>query len=262
MECNLNHRPVYYEICGEGRPLLVIPGIPSDHRIIQSWLEPIFEALPGWQRIYFDLPGTGKTPGEGITHIDQVLDVVCDFIEFILPGQTFPIVGLSVGGYLARGVAHRKPARVGGLCLIVPWLSENAEVPEPVTLIHDPAAMAQLSPDDAEKLNGLSVIQSQEIVDWYRQVVIPARESPQHATIDEKTFSFQPDPFQKPALILMGRQDAHVGYREGWNILEQYPRATFTVLDQAGHALGVERPGLFRALVCEWLERVGGNNKA
>ncbi len=63
-------------------------------------------------------------------------------------------------------------------------------------------------------------------------------------------------PFEKLALILMGRQDSHVSYQDCWNVLESYPRATFAVLDRSGHALGVEQKGLFQVLMTEWLDRV------
>jgi len=41
-----------------------------------------------------------------------------------------------------------------------------------------------------------------------------------------------------------------------WDILENYPRATFVVLDRAGHMLYIEQENLFNALVNEWLDRV------
>jgi len=262
MECQLGNRTVYYKIIGEGKPLLTISGIPSDHHIVESWLEPIFEKRPGWQRIYFDLPGTGQTSGEGITTIDQVLDIVCEFIDALLPSQHFTLLGLSAGGYLARGVVAQKADFVDGLCLLVPWLSEDDddELPEPTTIFKDLNAMAQLSPDDAEKLAGLAVVQSQKVVDWYRDVVIKARQGVNKSQIEQRTYSGRSDaalhPFEKPTLILTGRQDTHVGYKDAWNILEEYPRATFAILDRAGHALGVEQETLFQALINEWLDRV------
>lgn len=262
MECQLDNLRVHYESFGQGKPFITISGIPGDHRIIKSWMEPIFQKRSGWQRIYFDLPGTGQTPGEGITTIDQVLDVVSDFIDTVIPGQRFTLLGLSAGGYLARGVVARKADLIAGLCLLVPWLSEHEdqELPSPVTLFKDSEALAQLSPDDAARLEGLAVVQNQKIVDWYRKVGMAARRGSNKAVIEERTYSFDlealTEPFEKPTLILMGRQDAHVGYRDGWGILGKYPRATFAVLDRAGHALGVEQEGLFQALVNEWLERV------
>jgi len=38
--------------------------------------------------------------------------------------------------------------------------------------------------------------------------------------------------------------------------LDNHPRATFAVLDRAGHGLGAEQESLFRTLVSEWLDRV------
>jgi pimeloyl-ACP methyl ester carboxylesterase len=63
-------------------------------------------------------------------------------------------------------------------------------------------------------------------------------------------------PYPCPTLLVTGRQDSTVGYVRAWELLEQYPRATFAVLDRAGHALPHEHPELLRALVTEWLQRV------
>jgi pimeloyl-ACP methyl ester carboxylesterase len=57
-------------------------------------------------------------------------------------------------------------------------------------------------------------------------------------------------------LVLAGRQDATAGHTGAWELVEQYPRATFVVLDRAGHALLHEQPTLTQALVVEWLARV------
>jgi pimeloyl-ACP methyl ester carboxylesterase len=120
--------------------------------------------------------------------------------------------------------------------------------------------MAQLTPQDAEKLEGLAVVQTQKIVDWYRDVVLPARQGISASALEQYTYTFDLDEgspvFEKPSLILMGRQDTHVGYQDGWGILDFFPRATLAILDRAGHALGVEQEGLFQALVHEWLDRV------
>lgn len=47
--------------------------------------------------------------------------------------------------------------------------------------------------------------------------------------------------FTKPALFLLGRQAASVGYKDTWKISDNYPRATFAVLDKAGHNLQLEQ---------------------
>ena len=57
-------------------------------------------------------------------------------------------------------------------------------------------------------------------------------------------------------LFLLGRQDSVVGYRDAWKIIENYPRATFAILDRAGHILQIEQEELFNSLTNDWLDRV------
>lgn len=56
--------------------------------------------------------------------------------------------------------------------------------------------------------------------------------------------------------ILTGRQDDSVGYLDQFGLLPRHPRASFAVLDVAGHNLQIEQPELFAALMREWLGRV------
>jgi pimeloyl-ACP methyl ester carboxylesterase len=91
-------------------------------------------------------------------------------------------------------------------------------------------------------------------------VVLSARQQGEGSPLEQFTFSFDLDNpasvFEKPTLILTGRQDTHVGYRDALTIIEHYPRATLAILERAGHALGVEQESLFRVLINEWLDRV------
>ncbi len=48
MKCHLANISVHYEVIGQGKPFITISSAPSDHRIILSWMEPIFNARPGW----------------------------------------------------------------------------------------------------------------------------------------------------------------------------------------------------------------------
>ena len=73
-------------------------------------------------------------------------------------------------------------------------------------------------------------------------------------------FSFDvdrlPAPFAGPTLMLTARQDHLCGYRDAWDLLDNYPRATFAVLDRAGHFVNIEQDVLCQALMREWLDRV------
>jgi pimeloyl-ACP methyl ester carboxylesterase len=107
MECIVRDVPIYYEAYGSGLPIIMIHGYTPDHRLMKGSMEPLFTQRSGWQRIYFDLPGMGRTPGkEHIKSTDDMLDVVVDFIDAVIPEQPFLVAGESYGGYLSRGVLN------------------------------------------------------------------------------------------------------------------------------------------------------------
>ncbi|MGD9147108.1 MAG: alpha/beta hydrolase [Anaerolineae bacterium] len=268
MECILENITVHYETFGQGRPIIMLHGWPIDHRHILSFLEPLFERREGWKRIYPDLPGMGNTPGKDwLTHQDQMLDITLEFIDQVAPGQRFVLAGTSYGGYLARGLVHRRAEMIDGLLLTVPLIRapENERtLPPHVTLVEDPVLLASLEPDEREVLLEMAVVQSRELLESIRADIFPAFETADHEFLsrlrENYAFSFDVDaltePFPGPALFLMGRQDATCGYRDAWEILENYPRGTFVVLDRAGHLLEAEQRDLTHVLVTEWLDRV------
>jgi len=267
MECQVRDITMYYEEAGAGRPLLALHGWPLDHRQMANWMEPLFVHRTGWRRIYLDLPGMGKTHGaDWISCQDQVLDLIIAFIDSVAPGERFVVAGHSYGGYLARGLVYAKGDGMDGVLLHAPVVHEEAakeDLPQHVVLHEDGDFLAALKPEE-QSLRELVVVQSMDLLAEFRQVVMPARAIADYAFLERLdqhfTFSFDvdalPAPFPAPALFLTGRQDSGTGYREAFDLLPNYPRATYAVLDRAGHPLGFEQKALFRALVGEWLDRV------
>lgn len=268
MECRLENITVSYEQFGEGRPLLLLHGMPLDHRHVVNDFEPLFRERTGWKRIYPDMPGMGKTPGpDWVTNQDQILDILLAFIDAVIPEQRFSLAGASYGAYMAQGVIYSRPHMVDGVLFLVPMVHmewEDRAVPSQVILVEDEALLSELEADNARKLRQLAVVQSRDLLEHFRKNLVPALDIADREFLgklgERFLFSFDvnnlPQPFEKPALFLTGRQDSFVGYRDSWNVLENYPRASFVVLDRAGHALGVEQKGLFGALAEDWLDRV------
>jgi pimeloyl-ACP methyl ester carboxylesterase len=268
MECRLENIAVHYEQFGEGRAVVLLHGWPIDHRHMVKDFEPLFEQRDGWKRIYPDMPGMGKTPGANwITNLDQMLDVLLEFLDAVIPGERFAVGGTSYGGYLAQGLIYRRSDEIDGACFMTPYMGvsqENSNLPTHVTLVEDESVLSELQAGEAEFFRGFAVVQSRELLESIRTDVVPAFEIADHeflAKIEEHVqFSFDvhllPKPFVKPVLFLLGRQDSVVGYADIWNVLDSYPRASYVVLDRAGHGMGVEQKGLFLALTQEWLDRV------
>lgn len=259
--------PVHYEERGSGTPIVMLHGRDADHRQMVTEMEPLFTERSGWRRLYPDLPGMGRTPGaEWITHQDHVLGIVRGFVDVVAPEQRLVVAGASYGGYLALGLLHHLQPRVDGIALIVPAIErirEERRLPPSQVLVEDVAFLEALTPD--ESVMGSSfVVQSRDALDALRGYVMPGYEAADHGFLERlfrsRAFSFDARrleaAFSAPALVLTGRQDSVVGYQDAWPILEHFPRATFAVLDRAGHALGIEQRSLFRALVGEWLDRV------
>lgn len=269
MECKLDKITVNYKICGEGRPLLMIHGYYPDHRLMEGCMEPIFAQRSGWQRIYIDLPGMGETKGESwINNSDDMLKVVAGFVEKVIPKRHFSVAGESYGGYLAQGLTAIKGEQIDGMVLICPVVvADNSKrnLPKHHILVNDPELMASLTKEAADEFGSMAVVQNQWNWVRYRDEIIPGLMTADKMflqRIQNHGYEFsmnilkQMKPFYKPVLILTGRQDSSVGYRDAWNIVENYPRGTYTVLDMAGHNLQIEQETLFNALVSDWLNRI------
>lgn len=260
--------PVAYEVHGEGMPILLVHGWSADRDYMLADLEPVFGEHPGWRRIYLDLPGHGETPApEWLSTEDQLLAIVRGFIEGLLPDGTLAIAGSSYGGRLAVGLVRLIPERLAGAGLLVPAISAPDGSLDPVdvcVLFEDPLVFEDLAPDE-EWMPDTLVVHERWMVDELRAHDMPAYRRADYAFLARLEANLQATgvagrpgpPFERPSLILAGRQDSTVGYRTAWSLLDEFPRATYAVLDMAGHQLGrLERPGLFRALVGDWLERM------
>ena len=260
--------PISYEVRGEGRPILLIHGWSADRRYMLADLEPIFDAHPGWQRTYLDLPGHGATPApEWLSTQRQMLSIVTGFIEAVMPDTSFAVAGNSYGGYLTLALVRSMPARLRGVALLVPDVPAadgTRDTPDPVTLVEDRSVFTDLAPDEQWIPDAL-VAHEQRMLDEIRAHDMPAYRAADYTFLERLEANYvltgaaaRPGtPFERPSLILTGRQDARVGYRGAWSLGDEFPRATYAVLDMAGHHVGrIERPALFRALVEDWLERM------
>ncbi|UYN95483.1 MAG: alpha/beta hydrolase [Enhydrobacter sp.] len=244
-----------------------------DHKVEQADLEPIFEGRNGWRRIYFDLPGMGRSAAKASLRAqDDMLEAVLAFIDHVVPDGRFVLAGTSGGAYLARAVAVKRRARVAGLLLRMPAViadTTKRTLPPQQPLVRNSALMASLDPDERLRLAD-ALVQSPSYLEAFgrrrRTLVEPAIEAASPLVVEMRAdparygFSFDlpamEKTFSEPTLIITGRQDPVVGYRDAWDILESYPRASFVVLDRADHGWPIERPDLLAALVDDWLARI------
>jgi pimeloyl-ACP methyl ester carboxylesterase len=229
-----------------------------------------------YRRIYPDLPFMGESGDpDHIRNSDDMLRIVAAFIRQRVPEGPFLLAGESYGGYLARGLCREFGARVEGLLLLCPAIvARNAErdVPEHRPMRIEPGYAGSASPEEQAEFDSVAVIR--DAYTWQRAAteVMPAVRMARSEILESfkargYTFSFDElrniaeggtsfdVPFARPTLFVLGRQDASTGWKDALRLADRYPRATYAILDMAGHNAQIEQEGLLHTLTGEWLAR-------
>jgi pimeloyl-ACP methyl ester carboxylesterase len=236
---------MYYESFGDGRPIIFLPGWGGDNGEGRDIHEPVFAGRPGWRRIYVDPPGTGKSAADpSIEDQDGMLAAILMLVDELVGDERFAVAGTSAGALHGRGIVKRDPSRILGLLLRVPGIvvdRTKRALPTDEFLVRTP----EWQDKDRRYYDAVESIADLDFLDRIQA--------------DVSTYALSEDPaarFEGPTLIVTGRQDTITGYADAWSILDDYPRATYAVLDQQDHGLPVRRLTAYRALVDDWLDRV------
>ncbi|MFD9333743.1 alpha/beta fold hydrolase [Streptomyces sp. NPDC060028] len=136
MRAGLN---LYYEVTGEGDPLVLVHGSWNDHTSWQPAIEADFRA--SFRVVSYDRRGHGQSEagaGRGTRRQDE--DDLAALIEQLGPAPAH-VAGNSFGGIIALGLAARRPELLRSIMVHEPPL---------VSLVaDDPAAMRELAPTQA-----------------------------------------------------------------------------------------------------------------
>ncbi|MCF2139559.1 MAG: alpha/beta hydrolase [Candidatus Lokiarchaeota archaeon] len=271
MYLNIKGVDIYYEIHGNGIPILNLHGFPLDHRIMLGCMEPIFDENLNtkYKRIYFDFPGMGKsTSASWIKSTDDILQLTLDFISEIIHSESFIVVGESYGGYIAGGVVSRLRNRILGLLLICPMIIADfskRHLPKRTVLERDFDFYSKFPPKLQEEYDSILVIENERICTRYQQEIPDAMACANMELlnqIQQKAYGFSwnildiSDPFSFPTLFILGCQDDIVGYQDALEFSANFSRASVAILDKAGHYAQVEQQEIFEKLVIEWLNRI------
>ena len=260
---------LYYEIHGEGIPIIMLHGWGVDLNLMSGCMERFFEQYRyEFKRIYIDLPGMGNSnASKSIRKSDDILNVILAFIQEVISDRQFILVGESYGGYLARALLQRKSKQILGLLLICPLMYpgyRQGNIPKLKVLEKDNIFIESLSDKERSYFEYITIIQNRKVWERFKTDIYDALIKNENShflnNVLDGAFSYDIDklekPFDKPGLIMVGKQDTEVGYIDQFKLLEKYPRTSFAVLDKAGHNLQIEQVELFNSLVHEWLERL------
>jgi len=127
------------KVIGEGKPVLLIPGLMSDSRI---WQHTVSSLKSDYQLHLISLAGFAGTPaiaGEFLPQVQQDLLAYIEQQQLVKPA----VIGHSLGAFMAFALASNAPEQIGtvvavdGLPYIAPIFSRN-----PATQVADMQAQA------------------------------------------------------------------------------------------------------------------------
>ncbi|KAA0547356.1 alpha/beta hydrolase [Bacillus sp. BGMRC 2118] len=265
MEYSYNGNVLYYEKYGEGHPIVILHSMGNDHRSMKAWIEPIFEGAYGFERIYIDVPAHGKSIiNEQIQSTQDMVDLLLQFIETEVENSPFSLIGHSYGGYLAQGIMDVKLDQVSGICLLAPAIHvKNRSTSPKVVRERDEVLLSSMEPSIREAFETLFIYQNKKNYDLFLEEVQPGRELVDRNFLlsnwREKGYYLENEPFkdkfnlEHSALIILGKQDAICGYKDHFMFLDIFNHVTFTVIDEAGHLMTIEKREFVQQLVREWV---------
>ena len=112
---NINGVDIYYELHGQGDPLVLIAGYTCDHTFWNAMLDELAEKF---QVLIFDNRGIGQTKDNGTTFtLETVAEDTMALVRQL--GLIHPhILGQSMGGAIAQIIAKKYPEKINKLIIL------------------------------------------------------------------------------------------------------------------------------------------------
>ena len=262
--CSCNDIKLYYEVHGQGFPIIFISGLSGGH---WSWKEQVDFFRNDYQCIIFDNRGAGKSSKpQGPYNIEQMaLDTV--HLLYSLRIMEFCAVGISMGGMIAQELALLLPHRIRALVLCATHPGGDLHIPTSSDIYQRLISNEGLSQEEIVEKN-IPLLFSQytrknhpEILNLYRQGQKLIPEQPLHA------FQAQQEAIQgfdcckrlfnikTPTLVMTGQDDILIPPENSHLIAERIPQATVKEIPKAGHAIHIEQTQTFNQNIQSFLEQ-------
>jgi pimeloyl-ACP methyl ester carboxylesterase len=283
--------PVYVADFGGGGPvMLLVHGLGGAHL---NWMA-VAPALAADHHVFaLDLPGFGRSPLAGRrSTIAANVDMVSRVIARLAPGPVV-LMGNSMGGLLAVGVAARRPSLVYLLVLVDPavppprgtfpprldsvsrtfiatafmprWgarrLSRAVAKVGPDSLVRETMRLVSADPSRIEQtvLDAHIALEAERLAEssWHESFYAATRSLVAALVQKRRVFRWVQE-VAAPTLLLQGDRDRLVPVASARNIAMLRPDWEYHEFAGAGHVPMLEVPGEFVEVVGDWLTRQRG----
>ncbi len=257
---DINGAQIYYEVAGEGQPLVFIHAGVADRRM---WDDQIAFFSDRYRVIRYDLRGFGRSrpvPGEFAYRAD-----LAALLEHLGVEHAF-LVGCSMGGFCAMDFALEHPGAVDGLVMVgsapsgldldVPGSAKFAEA-ERAEEQHDWEQLIELSAQiwyDGEGREPSQVdARKREFMKQMQRETMPYRELAQGRALPmEPSAAERLAELHLPVLIICGIYDtAYI--RAASDYMERHIAGAKKVMIESAHLPSMDRPAEFNQLLRDFL---------
>jgi 3-oxoadipate enol-lactonase len=257
-----NGQTLYYEVHGEGDPLLLVMGLAAD---TMAWALQVPAFSAHYRTVIFDNRDVGQSSmAEGpyeITDMARDTLALADALEL----ESFHLVGVSMGGAIAQEVALAAPDRVRTLTLAMTWPKGGAWAAKLSELWSarvehmsreqrvDELMLLTLSEDFFENAEGVA---------WLRDLMLQnPHPQPADAFARQLDASSRHDTRERlgsvamPTHVIGAEHDILVPVWKSRELAELIPGARLSVVDAGPHGANLERAEEFNRLVLDFLDQ-------
>jgi pimeloyl-ACP methyl ester carboxylesterase len=257
---------IYYEIHGEGEPLVLIMGLAANSG---QW----FRQIPGLSQEYrvvaFDNRGTGQTDKPDIPYSMEMLSQDVSGLLDALDIDAAHVCGHSMGGMIAQDFALRYPERVISLILgATSCGGTHAIMPDAgvLAVLFDEERRQRLTPEEAVR-EALPFMCSQEFIDTNPDIVeqfivkVAENMTPQHVYVRQAEAAMGHDTYDRlpqirvPTLVICGTADRFSPLGNSRLLAARIPNTELVILENMGHGFFIEAAEEANKAILDFLRR-------
>jgi len=238
-------------VAGDGPLVLFLHGIRGNR---SNWAKQVDTFSQRYRAAAWDARGYGDSDDHpGALQFEYFSGDVLRVIEHF-GVEKIHLVGLSMGGRIARNVALRWPERLRSLTLVSTSPGFDAMPVEEVTRFV--TERRTRSPENVRKLLGSRA--RPEAFDVLWESVTQTRDDSYRKTLEASVAQDRGAPIENirvPTLVVAGDEDTVYPPGMAREVARRIPGAELTLIKGAGHLVNLERPGRFNEVVMDFLQR-------
>jgi 3-oxoadipate enol-lactonase len=238
-------------VAGDGPLVLFLHGIRGNRG---NWSAQLAAFSKGFRAAAWDARGYGDSDDyDGPLQFDHFSGDVMRVIEHFGVKKAH-LVGLSMGGRIARNVALRFPERLQSLSLVSTTPGFDALSTEEVRRFV--TERRTRTPENVRKLLGSRAKTGAFEALW--ESVSATRDESYRKTLEASVAQDRGAPIENirvPTLVVAGDEDTVYPPELARDVARRIPGAELVMIKGAGHLVNLERPGRFNEVVMDFIER-------